>query len=57
MSQVDLWELERGLAAQGLGAICGVDEAGAGLWPVRCAQRLFCCPWASKYRASMIPRN
>ena len=30
MSQVDLWELERGLAAQGLGAICGVDEAGRG---------------------------
>lgn len=30
MSQVGLWELERGLAAQGLGAICGVDEAGRG---------------------------
>ena len=30
MSQVDLWELERGLAAQELGAICGVDEAGRG---------------------------
>ena len=27
---MDLWEIERGLSAEGIGAICGVDEAGRG---------------------------
>ena len=26
----DLWELERGLIAQGISPVCGVDEAGRG---------------------------
>lgn len=30
MDQVDLWEIEGGLKAQGVGVICGVDEAGRG---------------------------
>jgi len=30
MSQVNLWEIEDGLYAQGYSAICGVDEAGRG---------------------------
>ncbi len=30
MDQVDLWEIESGLKAQGVGVICGVDEAGRG---------------------------
>ena len=30
MSQVKLWEIEDGLKEQGIGVICGVDEAGRG---------------------------
>ena len=30
MSQINLWEIEEGLAAQGITAIAGVDEAGRG---------------------------
>lgn len=30
MSNVNLWEIEEGLMAQGVTAICGVDEAGRG---------------------------
>ena len=30
MSNVNLWEIEEGLTAQGITAICGVDEAGRG---------------------------
>ncbi len=30
MSEVNLWEIENGLYAQGYTAICGVDEAGRG---------------------------
>lgn len=30
MSEVNLWEIEEGLMAQGVTAICGVDEAGRG---------------------------
>ena len=26
----DLWEIERGLIAQGIAPVCGVDEAGRG---------------------------
>ena len=28
--KLDLWEIERGLHAEGIGLICGVDEAGRG---------------------------
>ena len=30
MSQINMWEIEEGLTAQGITAICGVDEAGRG---------------------------
>ena len=30
MSEVNLWEIENGLKEQGVGVICGVDEAGRG---------------------------
>ena len=30
MSEVNLWEIEDGLYSQGVGVICGVDEAGRG---------------------------
>lgn len=30
MSQIDLWEIENGHFANGIGVICGVDEAGRG---------------------------
>ncbi len=30
MSEVNLWEIEDGLKEQGIGIICGVDEAGRG---------------------------
>lgn len=30
MSDVNLWEIEQGLYGQGIGVICGVDEAGRG---------------------------
>lgn len=30
MSQINLWEIEDGLHAGGIGVICGVDEAGRG---------------------------
>lgn len=30
MADVNLWEIEEGLKAQGMGVICGVDEAGRG---------------------------
>ena len=30
MSEVNLWEIEDGLHAEGVGVICGVDEAGRG---------------------------
>jgi len=30
MSQVNMWEIEEGLMAQGISSICGVDEAGRG---------------------------
>ena len=30
MSEVNLWEIEDGLKEQGIGVICGVDEAGRG---------------------------
>lgn len=30
MSEVNLWEIEDGLKQQGIGIICGVDEAGRG---------------------------
>ena len=30
MSEVNLWEIEDGLKQQGIGVICGVDEAGRG---------------------------
>ena len=30
MSEYDLWEIEDGLHAQGVGVSCGVDEAGRG---------------------------
>ena len=30
MADKNLWEIEDGLKAQGIGVICGVDEAGRG---------------------------
>ena len=30
MDKIDLWEIEKGLFAEGFGIICGVDEAGRG---------------------------
>ena len=30
MDKIDLWEIETGLKQQGVGVICGVDEAGRG---------------------------
>ena len=30
MSEINLWEIEDGLKEQGIGVICGVDEAGRG---------------------------
>ena len=30
MEKLDLWEIERELHSQGVGLICGVDEAGRG---------------------------
>ncbi len=30
MSEINLWEIENGLKEQGIGVICGVDEAGRG---------------------------
>ena len=30
MDKNNMWEIEEGLAAQGITAICGVDEAGRG---------------------------
>ena len=30
MDKINMWEVEEGLAAQGITAICGVDEAGRG---------------------------
>ena len=35
----DLWQLERELFSQGYATLCGVDEAGAGLWPAGCTLR------------------
>ena len=30
MSEVNMWEIENGLSAEGYKIICGVDEAGRG---------------------------
>ena len=39
MTQVDLWTLEAELCTPDTQPLCGVDEAGAGRWPGRCARR------------------
>ena len=30
MDKINMWEIEQGLKQQGIGVICGVDEAGRG---------------------------